>query len=166
MRSKNWSPYICGIVIGLLQIPVFFIGGSIGTSGATANVVCSLTNILGGDAVSTCFTVPKSWWQLGFIIGIVLGAYVSKMLSRNYRKPISSVWRDILPNYSVKKRLLYAFIGGFLVLFGARLADGCTSGNGISGIALMSVGSFIVIFFMFIAGILMASLLYKKVRHG
>lgn len=48
------------------------------------------------------------------------------------------------------------------MLLGARLADGCTSGNGISGIALLSVGSMIVISSMFFGGILV-SFFYKKV---
>lgn len=162
MRSKNWSPYLSGILIGILQVPVFFIGGSIGTSGATANTVCSLINIFTGKAASVCFTAPKSWWQLGLVIGIVLGAYVSRVLSKHYRQAISPAWEILLPNYSPKKRLIYAFLGGILILFGARLADGCTSGNGISGIALMSAGSFIVIGCMFAAGIVTTLILYKK----
>lgn len=163
MRSKNWSPYLSGALIGILQVPVFFIGGSIGTSGATANTVCSLVNIFTGKTASSCFTAPKSWWQLGLVIGIIIGAYVSRVLSKQYRQAISPpAWEMLLPDYSPKKRLGYAFIGGILILFGARLADGCTSGNGISGIALMSAGSFIAIGCMFAAGIVTALILYKK----
>jgi hypothetical protein len=55
-----------------------------------------------------------------------------------------------------------AFCGGFIMLLGARIADGCTSGNGISGIALLSVGSMIVITSMFIGGIVVSKF-YKKI---
>lgn len=162
MCKRHWSPYLCGILIGLLQIPVFFIGGSIGTSSATANAVCSVTNFFNGEQITACFKAPKSWWQLGLVIGIVIGAYLSKSLSKHYRKSISIVWQTALPKYSIKKRFLYAFIGGVLIMFGARLADGCTSGNGISGVALMSVGSVIVITFMFAAAIAVSFALYRR----
>ena len=50
------------------------------------------------------------------------------------------------------------------MLLGARIADGCTSGNGISGISLLSIGSMIVIASMFIGGILVVQL-YKKLNR-
>jgi hypothetical protein len=58
-------------------------------------------------------------------------------------------------------RAIMAFLGGFIMLLGARIADGCTSGNGLSGIALLSIGSMTVIASMFVGGILVA-LFYKR----
>jgi uncharacterized membrane protein YedE/YeeE len=52
-----------------------------------------------------------------------------------------------------------AFAGGFLMLGGARIADGCTSGHGISGMAQLAVGSTIAVAAMFAGGILTAMLM-------
>lgn len=56
-----------------------------------------------------------------------------------------------------------AFFGGFLMLFGARIADGCTSGHGISGIAQLSVGSLVAVTAMFTGGIAAAFLLLRRI---
>jgi uncharacterized membrane protein YedE/YeeE len=52
-----------------------------------------------------------------------------------------------------------AFAGGLLMLFGARIADGCTSGHGSSGSAQLAFGSFVAIGAMFAGGILSAFVL-------
>jgi hypothetical protein len=159
LRRAVWSPYISGIVIGLLQIPIFLIlGASLGTSGSFGSVACSLLD-QGGS--SGCFPLLKNWWQLGLVVGIALGAYLSRRLSHVVRKPISPLWASVLKTPAVWPRLVMAFCGGFIFLLGARLADGCTSGNGISGMALLSVGSYIVIACMFIGGYLI-TILYPK----
>ena len=49
-----------------------------------------------------------------------------------------------------------AVVGGFIMLFGARLAAGCTSGHGISGCAILSIPSFIGVAAMFAGGIAVA----------
>lgn len=159
---RVWSPYFSGILIGLLQIPVFLIlGASLGTSASFGSVACWILE-KGGDI--GCFPLLKNWWQISFVIGIAIGAYLSRRFSGVIRKPISPLWVKILKTSSIWPRLVMAFCGGFLFLFGARLADGCTSGNGISGIALLSVGSFIVIFFMFVGGMIVSSLYPKDHR--
>ena len=56
-----------------------------------------------------------------------------------------------------------AALGGFIMVFGARIADGCTSGHGVSGIAQLAIGSFIAVTAMFAAGIVTANLIYKRV---
>ena len=52
------------------------------------------------------------------------------------------------------RRYAMAALGGFIMVFGARIADGCTSGHGVSGIAQLASGSFIAVTAMFAAGIL------------
>ncbi len=157
---KSWSPYAAGILIGLLQIPVFLLmHASLGASNSFGSVSCWLLD-QGGE--SGCFPLLKNWWQIGFVIGIFFGAFFSRQLSGRVIEAVSPMWSKILRTSSFLPRAVMAFCGGFLFLFGARLADGCTSGNGISGIALLSLGSFIVIGTMFLSGIL-TSLLYPKV---
>ena len=56
-----------------------------------------------------------------------------------------------------------AFVAGFLMLFGARIADGCTSGHGLSGMAHLSVGSTVAVAAMFAGGIATALLLLRRI---
>ena len=57
-----------------------------------------------------------------------------------------------------------AFVAGFVMLLGARIADGCTSGHGLSGMAQLSLGSFAAVVAMFAGGILTATLFFRPVR--
>lgn len=64
---------------------------------------------------------------------------------------------------SVAARYALAFGAGFLMLFGARLADGCTSGHGLSGVAQLGVGSTIAVAAMFAGGITTAMLALRHI---
>ncbi len=160
LKMKHWSPYISGIIIGLMQIPVFLIlGASIGTSASLGSVACLLLDA-GGD--TGCLPFLKNWWQLGFVIGIMIGVFLSSYMSKTLVEKISPIWPQILHTKAFGIRAIMAFIGGFIFILGARLADGCTSGNGISGIALLYPGSIIVITSMFISGFVVAKF-YPKI---
>jgi hypothetical protein len=60
------------------------------------------------------------------------------------------------------KRLFVSFIGGFIVLYGARLAGGCTSGHMMSGMMQTAVSGYIFALGAFIAAIPTAMFLYKR----
>jgi uncharacterized membrane protein YedE/YeeE len=83
-------------------------------------------------------------------------------LSGARRQTISPVWGRATGITSLAGRAPMAFIGGFIMLFGARIAGGCTSGHGISGMAQLSVGSTVAVAAMFAGGILTA-LLFRRV---
>jgi hypothetical protein len=55
---------------------------------------------------------------------------------------------------------LFALSGGFLMALGSRIAGGCTSGHGISGISLLSISSLVTIGTAFAVGISVAKCLY------
>ena len=58
-------------------------------------------------------------------------------------------------------RLVWSFVGGFLLLFGARFGGGCTSGHMISGISQLAISSFVFSAALFISGIITARALYR-----
>jgi uncharacterized membrane protein YedE/YeeE len=60
-------------------------------------------------------------------------------------------------------RYAVAFAAGFVMLFGARIADGCTSGHGLSGVAQLAVGSIVAVTAMFIGGIAAGRLLMRRI---
>ncbi|KAL0944251.1 YeeE/YedE family protein [Colletotrichum truncatum] len=53
-----------------------------------------------------------------------------------------------------------AATGGFLIGLGSRIAGGCTSGHGLSGVSVFSTASFVTILSMFGAGALVAPYFY------
>ncbi|WP_155314455.1 YeeE/YedE thiosulfate transporter family protein [Desulfosarcina ovata] len=58
------------------------------------------------------------------------------------------------------KRGTAAFLGGAIALFGVRLAGGCPSGHGLSGLSQLAVSGFIALAFFFLAGLVTARLVY------
>lgn len=165
LRQKTWSPYICGVLIGLLQIPTYFlIHSSLGMSRAYSSTVCMIHNISGDGG--SCFENIKDLWTIWVVVGIMWGAWLSKILSKDKYPKTSPLWKEMLStHYSPLRRYLMAFVGGCLFILGAKLGTGCTSGNGVSGIALLQVGSLIVIGTMFLSGmgtVLLLTNLFKK----
>ncbi len=105
----------------------------------------------------------KNVWQVALVIGIAIGALVSMKMSGASRHAVSPIWRPALGSRAPTTRYAVAFAGGFLMLFGARIADGCTSGHGLSGMAQLSVGSTVAVAAMFAGGIVTALLLLRRV---
>lgn len=100
-----------------------------------------------------------------FVVGIFLGGLASKLtggsVPKGEDKHIPAVWKANFGD-DKHKRYLWAFIGGFLLLLGARMAGGCTSGHIISGVSQMAVSSLIFAIFVFIGGIFTAVKFYRK----
>lgn len=163
LQRKAWSPYLAGAVIGLLQIPAFLlIGTALGASSSYVTVSASLAAIVDPGVAALDYAAKhlsgvKNGWQVALVVGIALGAFASARLSGIVRRGISPAWR--MPAAS---RFAMAFAGGFLLLLGARMADGCTSGHGISGLAQLSVGSFLAVTAMFAGGIATAMLFRRS----
>jgi hypothetical protein len=170
ITDKAWSPYIAGIIIGLLQIPAFLlIETALGASSSYVTIgglVASWIDpsILKIDYVARHVAATgKNWWQVALVIGIAIGAFLSMKLSGAVRAPISPIWARALGSHSSAKRYAVAFGAGFLMLFGARIADGCTSGHGLSGMAQLAVGSTVAVAAMFVGGIATAMLLLRRI---
>lgn len=170
LKRKSWSPYAAGIVIGLLQIPAFLlIDTALGASSAYVTIGALISGIwdteLSGNQYLLKHVVAtgKNWWQVALVAGIALGAFLSMRLSGAKRKAISPIWAQALGTARPGVRYAVAFGAGFLMLFGARIADGCTSGHGLSGVAQLSVGSSVAVAAMFAGGIATALLVLRRI---
>jgi uncharacterized membrane protein YedE/YeeE len=168
--QKAWSPYLAGVVIGLLQIPAFLIiETALGASSSYVTVGALFTSWVDPSilvikyASSHVTTTGKNWWQVALVVGIAIGAFLSMRLSGAKRKAISPIWARALGSTCPRRRYMVAFAAGFLMLFGARLADGCTSGHGLSGSAQLAVGSLIAVAAMFTGGIVTALLALRRI---
>lgn len=77
------------------------------------------------------------------MLGVFVGALVSSRLSGDHSPEIvPALWRWRFGG-SPGKRLVVAFLAGGVMMFGARMAQGCTSGHGISGSLQLAASSWV-----------------------
>ncbi|MEZ5843356.1 MAG: YeeE/YedE thiosulfate transporter family protein [Hyphomicrobiaceae bacterium] len=167
LTDRAWSPYVAGVVIGLLQIPTFLLmNTALGASSSFVTVSAHVASLFdpavsGIKYFTSHMAGAKNWWQVAIVVGIALGAFVSVKLSGARRQSVSPVWHRAMGTSGLWARAPIAFLGGFVMLLGARIAGGCTSGHGISGMAQLSVGSTMAVIAMFAGGIAAAMLLRR-----
>jgi len=162
-----WSPYLVGALIGLLSMATFYFSDKpLGASTAYALLAGMVGKLVAPRHTESLKyyrdTKPKVDWEVMLLIGVVVGAFVAAWsggeLTGEWLPPM---WAARFGQASVGWRLAAAFAGGLLMAFGARLADGCTSGHGISGTLQLAVGSWIAVISFFVGGIATAMLLFR-----
>jgi hypothetical protein len=105
---------------------------------------------------------PAIDWQMMLVIALPVGALIAALLSKSYRtEKVPPLWQWRFGR-SPFVRYAAAFLGGAIMLFGARLAGGCTSGHGISGGLQFGVGSWIFFGSFFVAATLSAFALFGR----
>ena len=103
-------------------------------------------------------------WELFFLIGAFLGALLGAIVFKHFKvQAVPSLWGE-LKGSSKNKRLFWAFVGGFILILGARLADGCTSGHILSGGMEMAVSSLVFAFFVLMSLLITAKLFYGNTK--
>jgi uncharacterized membrane protein YedE/YeeE len=168
MKSASWSPYLVGAGIGILSWLVFLIVNKpLGISTEVSKFSGWLAGLfVGMDAVSQndywAGTTPKFGYSTVFLLATIAGAFLSAKVSGTFRwEKVPQVWSE---HYGpgVMGRMMAAFWGGAILLYGARMAGGCTSGHGISGTLQLAVSGWVFFAAMFAAGIGTAAVLFRK----
>ena len=163
--AGSWSPYLVGLLIGILSwFSILISKKPLGTSTTYARASGRLGAICCGDDVLNWKYYkqykPILEWQSMLVIGIVIGSFISAILSGEFSLafiPLTDF--DSFLNQSIMGRIFSAFAGGIFLGFGARLAGGCTSGHGISGAFQLSIASWISLIAFFVGGALTAFLI-------
>ena len=96
-----------------------------------------------------------------FALAMIAGGFIGARTQDEKSEEIPACHKERFGD-DPRSRYLTAFIGGFIVLFGARLAGGCTSGHMMSGMMQMAVSGYLFAASAFAAGVPVAILLYKK----
>lgn len=148
----RWPFWVGGVAIGVFVL-AFLIG--------TRNLLGVSTGF--ADACAAPFD-PKlrRSWRLPFLIGIVAGGLVATVLAGGFTPTVAMGLFDarISPDLAVKA---VAFtVGGALLGFGSRLANGCTSGHGIVGTALLARSSLLATAVFMVSGIVVTHLLLGR----
>ena len=161
MKNKKWL--LGGIALALLNVIVFNAGYSNRPIGAST-AFPYLADLINGLKESVYFQkiqTPGNW-EVYFLIGALIGAFLSALLSGTFRiNAVPELWQE-LKGSATGKRFLWAFVGGFILIFGARLAGGCTSGHILSGGMQLSVSSLIFGGIVAISTIITGKIFYRR----
>jgi len=166
LTEIQWSPYTVGAFIGVLSWLSFLIlRNPLSCSTSFASTSGMIERLLRGKKVEEKPYYQKIKltinWQWMLVLGIMIGSFLSAMLSGDFMlKWIPEFWEMEFGN-SPLIRIIGAIIGGIFLGFGARWADGCTSGHGISGTMQLAVSSWISAICFFLGGILVAFFFFR-----
>mgnify|MGYP003422958813 FL=1 len=152
------NPYFAGIGLGLVLLGSFVVmGRGLGASGAFSSA-CAVAV----DAVAPAHAQGNSFWRdylasgvghplkdfLVFeVLGVLVGGFLSGLLAGRVRRTVEKG-----PRISIGGRFAWAFVGGALMGIGAKLARGCTSGQALTGGALLSAGGWAFMMMVFAGG--------------
>ncbi len=168
LTEVQWSPYVVGAGIGILSWFTWLISNeSLGTSTTYARIAGMIEKVFRGKKVEEKLyyseVKPKVDWQMMLVLGVIIGAAISALVSGDFDWHwTQTVWEDRFGT-NVLLRLVFAFAGGILLGLGARWADGCTSGHGISGTMQLAISSWVSAIFFFVGGILVAQLIFNVI---
>lgn len=172
LSQRSWSPYLVGAGIGMLSWFAF----------ASADHPIGVTTAFEHTAALALKTAapaieqsneyfatkaaegkpPKVGWEWMLVIGVFVGAFASSKISGDRDKVVvPKLWERRFGS-SAPLRLAVAFVAGALMMFGARLAQGCTSGHGISGTLQLAASSWLFIIIAFSVATITTFLLFGK----
>lgn len=160
LLKREWGFVATGVLAGLIILAATAQGHYLGISGGFAALVAYLGSPLGYALNSVPVLDGTTAWRALMVLGIFLGAAISALLSGSFRNvPVTPLWESAFPS-GLKSRAAAMFVGGFLIMFGALLGGGCTTGAFMAGFPTLSVGSFAMGLTFFGVGMGAAFLLY------
>jgi uncharacterized membrane protein YedE/YeeE len=163
-----WNPYLAGIGLGLtLLLAYVVLGTGLGASGGITRLAASAAHTVAPTAVEQSPYLagyfadgsPLAHYLVPMLAGTLLGGFVSAAAVGRLR---AGVERG--PRARVALRLALALGGGVLAGLGARFASGGTSGQALSGGAMLQTGSFVFTGACFAAAFALAPLVKKEWR--
>ncbi len=128
LKKESWSPYVGGAIIGFLSWIAFLTVAPLGASTSYVRTSGMIENIFASDHVRILpyfiKEAPVIDWQWMFVIGVLIGAFISARLSGTlYKRFVPVMWEERFGGNRVR-RWLFAFFGGVILMFGTRMADG------------------------------------------
>jgi hypothetical protein len=154
LKPACLNPYLVGVLLGLTLLASFVIlGAGIGASGGIARIAsfCELSlarkHTLASEYFGKYGENPLSYYLMFMFVGTFFGALFSAALANRVTFTLEK-GRSAPPGL----RVALALGGGVLVGFASRLAQGCTSGQALTGSALLLAGSLIFTVCIFVGG--------------
>ena len=169
----GWSPYLAGGLTGALAVVSAY--ATTLWMGKTNYLGASTTFVRAAGFIERLFDAAHVAgnlyfikekvaldWQFLLIIGIFIGALLASLTDKSFKfEAVPPAWAERF-GPSIGKRAIGAFLGGIVAMFGARLADGCPSGHGLSGMMQLSVSALFALLMFFAIGIAVAHIVYRN----
>jgi len=165
-RKPYANPYVGGAILGVtLFLSLLLTANGLGASAMFARLNAFAIDLVAPHHVDQTPQLlkiaggnrnPLDNWVTFEIIGVVLGALVAGIMGGRFKPEVTKG-----PRVSDRTRLILAFVGGAVFVYGARMARGCTSGQVLSGGATLSAGSWVIALVMFAVAYAAAFLLRK-----
>jgi len=158
------NPYLAGVFLGVTLLASYLVlGAGLGASGGLSRFAAWAEGCLapGHTQASEYFGAwgdrPLNYYLVFMLAGVFLGGLFSAMLAKRVRFQIERGRRA-----SRGLRMALALIGGVLAGFASRLAQGCTSGQALSGSAMLLSGSLVFLICVFAGGYAAAWLVRRQ----
>lgn len=181
--KESWPWYIAGPLIGLFVPALLLFDNKQFSISSTFRDFCAY--VVPNPVEYFRYNSKEHLWRNIFVLGVLTGGALSALfLSNTNNVEISSnTLHDLktlgISNFSGMapaeifswsglfslKGVVFIIIGGFLVGFGTRYADGCTSGHAITGLSLLAPSSFIAVIGFFAGGLLSVHLLFPLILN-
>ncbi len=164
--DRFWNPYLAGVALGLVLLATFLImGNGLGASGAANRLgIAAVSAVAPGHVAKNPKMAsvvesghPLDDWLVFEILGVFLGGAFGAYSAGRLKL---GVIRG--PRATIVARLALALAGGVLMGVAAKLARGCTSGQALSGGALLSVGAWAFMLSVFAGGYALAWFVRKE----
>lgn len=153
-RKSIMNPYYAGIMLGAaLLLSYLILGAGLGASSGLARVGAYVelsfapARTLASEYFGRWGEQPLEYYLVFMLAGVFFGGLISALLANRCNVKVERGAKC-----SSRKRLLFALIGGILAGFASRLASGCTSGQGLSGSAVLVTGSLLFLICIFVGG--------------
>lgn len=160
----HMNPYLAGVLLGLVLLTSFLVlGAGLGASGGIARTAAAAQGALMPQHVakSSYFgswgNAPLDYYLVFMFAGIFAGGLFSAILGGRIQPQLERG-----PSASPLLRTVLALAGGIIAGFASRLASGCTSGQALTGGAMLTTGSLLFLVSLFLSGYATAWLVRRQ----
>lgn len=170
-HRADWNPYVAGVALGLVLLLTYaLMGFGLGSSAAVTRIAVAGAHVVAPAAIEDNPYLgtyvqgganPLADWMVFEVLGVLLGGVLAAYSARRMHRPTHANMQKG-PTASRARRIAYAIVGGVMMGFAARLARGCTSGQALTGGAVMAFGSWIFMFAVFAGGYIAAPFVRRQ----
>ena len=167
-KAGHWSPYLAGVALGIVLLATYLtMGHGLGASSAAFRLGVAALDAVAPAQVEGAPALAKvvarraalDDWIVYEVLGMIVGAALAAWSAGRLELGVTRG-----PTFGSGRRLALAIAGGVLMGFAARLTRGCTSGQALSGGAVLSVGAWAFMLSVFAGGYAVALFVRRQWR--
>ena len=163
-KVNNYKWLYSGVALAILN-PIIFLSTTTNRPIGASTAFPYIVDLSAGLTHNSYYAKIEGagYWEMVFLAGAFLAGLIISLVKKEFKiKLIHSNWEKFKGSSPIK-RIIWSFIGGFILIFGARMAGGCTSGHILSGGMQLAVSSLLFAVFTFIGLLITGKLFYNKV---